>query len=53
MDKLMYVMVQVCSETDKEDLRQEVEKLKNDGNDMKLEIQGLKNIEKILKVPAY
>ncbi|KAG0553581.1 hypothetical protein KC19_12G022600 [Ceratodon purpureus] len=42
--------VQASSETDKEDLRQAVEKLKNDGIDMKLEIQSLRNIEKILKV---
>ncbi len=45
-------VVQLSSETDKEDLKQAVEKLKNDGTDIKLEIQGLKNIEKILKVPA-
>lgn len=42
--------VQVSSETDREDLRQVVEKLKNDGIDMKLEIQGLRNIEKVMKV---
>lgn len=44
--------MQVSTETDKEDLRQAVEKLKTDGNDMKSEIQGLKNIEKVLKVLA-
>lgn len=48
----LYGVVQVGSESDNEDLRQAVEKLKNDGMDMKLEIQGLRNIEKILKVPA-
>ena len=46
------VFVQVSSETDKEDLRQAVEKLKSDGIELKLEIQGLKNIEKISKVPV-
>jgi len=46
----MYDAAQVSSETDKEDLRQAVEKLKNDGINMKLEIQGLRNIEKVLKV---
>ena len=48
----LYDVVQASSETDKEDLRQAVEKLKNDGIDMKLEIQSLRNIEKILKVTA-
>lgn len=35
---------------EKEDLRQAVEKLKNDGTDMKQEIQALKKVEKVLKV---
>lgn len=49
----MHDVVQVSSETDREDLRQVVEKLKNDGIDMKLEIQGLRNIEKVLKVLLF
>lgn len=35
---------------EKEDLRQAVEKLTNDGTDMKQEIQALKKVEKVLKV---
>lgn len=37
-------------ETVREELRQTMEKIKNGETDMKLEIQGLKNIEKVLKV---
>jgi len=52
-DVYMNDVAQVSSETDREDLRQVVEKLKNDGINMKLEIQGLRNIENVLKVHAF
>lgn len=43
--------MQVSLGTDNlEDLRLVVEKLRNDGKDMKSEIEGLRNIEKVMKV---